>query len=194
MAEDVGKAESGGKKDDDERVADEEKIEDGDKAPSEGKKKGKGMKLAIIGVLAILLLGGGGYFLVGAGYLSLGFLSSKEDGAVKDASAKAKAADEPAPVYPMRSFIVNLAGSKGRRYLKVTLSLALSEDAVKKEIKKRLPWMRDQILTILSSKTFEDIQDSVGKRRLRREIVARVNRILKTGKAQRVFLTEFVIQ
>ncbi|MFQ5691765.1 MAG: flagellar basal body-associated protein FliL [Nitrospinota bacterium] len=172
-------------------------AEEGAKAKSEEaagkkdsgeKKKGKGMKLIIIGVLGIALLGGGGYF-------AMGMLSSDEgDAAAAKTAKEEKEPLGPAPVYRMKSFIVNLAGGKGRRYLKVTMGLELSDETVQQEIKDRLPQMRDEIITILSSKTYEDIRDAVGKLRLRREIVTRVNRVLPHGKAQRVFFSEFVIQ
>ena len=160
---------------------------DGENAAPENLKKGNGMKLAVIGGLVVVLLAGGGYF-------AMGMFSAKNGEAVKTATAKVKSPDKPAPVFHLKSFIVNLAGSKGRRYLKVTMSIQVDVPDVQTEIERKIPQLRDQILTVLSSKSYEDIRDTLGKRRLRREIVARVNRILKTGKAHRVFLTEFVIQ
>ena len=160
---------------------------DSESAAPASEKKGKGMKLAVIGGVTALLLGGGGYF-------AMGMLSSKEGASAKTTTGKVISSDMQAPVFNMKSFIVNLAGSKGRRYLKVTMSLQLDAAEVQNEIERKMPELRDQILTVLSSKSYEDIRDAVGKRRLRRELVSRVNRILKTGKTHRVFLTEFVIQ
>ena len=160
---------------------------DSETAAPESAKKGKGMKLAVIGGVTVLILAGGGYF-------AMGMLSSKEGAAAKTTTAKVNLSDKPAPVFNMKSFIVNLAGSKGRRYLKITMSLQLDAADVQIEIERKMPQLRDQILTVLSGKSYEDIRDAVGKRRLRRELVSRVNRILKTGKTHRVFLTEFVIQ
>lgn len=162
------------------------KTEAGGKAAAEEKKKGKGMKLAIIGGLAVVLLAGGGYF-------AQGMLFPKS-GETPKGAAGSKVSSAPAVTYDLKSFIVNLAGGKGRRYLKATMSLELTDADVQKEIEKKLPQLRDEILTVLSGKTFEEVEDTLGKQRLRREIVTRVNRVLSTGKAERVYFTEFVIQ
>ncbi|RLB21216.1 MAG: flagellar basal body protein FliL, partial [Deltaproteobacteria bacterium] len=62
------------------------------------------------------------------------------------------------------------------------------------EMDKRLPQLRDAILTLLSSKTFKDIGDLSGKYQLRAEILATLNRYLKTGKVNNVYFTEFIVQ
>jgi flagellar FliL protein len=171
-----------------------EKEEEEEKAPEEEgdsengeKKKGKGLKLAIIGVLVIAVLGGGGYF-------ALGMLSSDEEGGGKANSAKDEKSTEPLPLYRMKTFIANLAGGRGRRYLKVTMAMELSSQETENEMKQKLPQLRDEVLTILSSKAFEDIKDADGKVKLRKEIAEKANRVIRTGKVRKVYFTEFVVQ
>ena len=98
------------------------------------------------------------------------------------------------PIYPLEPFIVNLMDPGGKRYLKVTLELELSNEKMKPEMDKRLPQLRDTILTLLSSKSFKDICDLSGKYQLRAEILANLNRYLKTGKVKSVYFTEFIVQ
>ncbi len=98
------------------------------------------------------------------------------------------------PIVALKTFIVNLADPGGRRYLKVKLELELENKDIEKELKARLPEVRDQIIMALSSKTFQQIQGIAGKKILREELTARANSVLKTGKVKKAFFTEFIVQ
>ena len=62
------------------------------------------------------------------------------------------------------------------------------------ELEKRKPQVRDSILLLLSSKTFEDIATFKGKTKIRNQITARLNGILMPGSIKKVYFTEFVVQ
>jgi flagellar FliL protein len=94
----------------------------------------------------------------------------------------------------MQPFIVNLVDPSGKRYLKATLSLELDRAEVKSEIETKTVKIRDAVLVLLSSKSFGDISTPEGKRRLREEIVTRINTFLTTGRVTGVYFTEFVVQ
>lgn len=96
------------------------------------------------------------------------------------------------PVVPLETFIVNLAGSKGRRVAKVNIELEVSKAEVQKEIDQRQAQVRDIIIMILSSKTFEYVATKEGKNQLREEVKDTVNAFLSTGKIESVFFTEFI--
>jgi len=171
-------------------MADEEKKEV--KAEQEEKeKKGLPMKLIIL-ILLVFMMAGGGFFAFKSGMLDK-FLGKGE----KEAGAKkTEEVDKPdiGPIYPMEPFIVNLMDAGGKRYLKVTLELELSKEEMRPEMDKRLPQLRDAILTLLSSKSYKDINDLSGKYQLRAEIMSTLNRYLKTGKVKNVYFTEFIVQ
>lgn len=95
---------------------------------------------------------------------------------------------------PLDTFIVNLKEESGKRYLKVTLELELSDKKVEEETRKRMPLIRDNILVLLSSKSFEDVNTVKGKYRLKDEIVARLGSLLGNGKIKQAYFTEFVVQ
>jgi flagellar protein FliL len=97
-------------------------------------------------------------------------------------------------MYSLDPFIVNLAGSGGKRFLKVTISLELSAPTVHTEIKQNAQKITDSILVLLSSKTFEDVYSVQGKFRLKDEITTRVNRFLALGHIKDAYFTEFIIQ
>ncbi len=171
-------------------MADEEKKEVETKGEGKGK-KGLPMKL-IIPLLLLFIMAGGGFFAFKSGMLNK-FLGKGE----KEAEAKkTEQVNKPdiGPIFPMDTFIVNLMDPMGKRYLKVTLDLELSNEKMKPEMDKRLPQLRDAILTLLSSKSFKDVSDLSGKYQLRAEILATINRYLKTGKVKNVYFTEFIVQ
>jgi len=56
------------------------------------------------------------------------------------------------------------------------------------------PKLRDNILDLLTAKTFAELMDTGGKQKLRDEVAMRLNAFLTKGKIVRVYFTEFVIQ
>lgn len=95
-------------------------------------------------------------------------------------------------VVPLETFIVNLAGSKGRKVAKVNMELEIQGEHGLEEIDKRKAQVRDIIIIILSSKTYEDVSSRQGKDELRNEIKDTINSFLVQGKISNVFFTEFI--
>jgi flagellar FliL protein len=162
-----------------------------------GKKKGGKLKLIIIILLVVIILG----VLGGAAYMM--FLKPKPEeteqmaaGAKKKVPKKeVKVGNEIGMLYPLETFIVNMADSGGTRYLKVTLQLEL--DDTKKLVEsmdKRKPQLRDSILTVLASKRYEEVSSAQGKLILKQEVIRRVNSLLTEGSIVNVYFTEFVAQ
>jgi flagellar FliL protein len=110
--------------------------------------------------------------------------------------AQAKAAEEEkafvGKVVPLETFIVNLSGSKGRRIAKVNMELELKGDQVAVEIEKRKAQIRDIIIIILSSKTYDEVSTRDGKDGLKNEIKDTLNAFLTKGKIVNVYFTEFI--
>ncbi len=159
----------------------------------QGEPKGKKspMKLIVVALVIVLLMGGGA-FAWKSGMLSSvlgGKNEKKAAGEVKEDSTQ-----EIGPIYPMEPFIVNLNEPLGKRYLKVKVELEMDKEDLRPEMDKRLPQFRDGILTLLSSKSYNDISDLSGKYQLRAEILGMVNGYLKTGKVRNVYFTEFIVQ
>lgn len=92
---------------------------------------------------------------------------------------------------PLETFLVNLAGTRGGKLMKINMSLEVGNDEVQAEIEKRKPQIRDIILILLSSKTYDQVSSREGKDFLRDEIKNTVNSFLTKGKVKRVLFTEF---
>ena len=172
-------------------MAEEEDVLDDDEGA--GGKKPIGMIIGII--VGLLVLGGGGY------YAYINFFQEKpaeekpaegEEGKKEEAPAEEDL--ELGVMFPMDPFIVNLAGSEGKRFLKVTIFLEMSTPEVNVEIKGKIQKVTDSILVLLSSKAFEDVYSVQGKFKLKDEITTRVNRFLVVGHIKDAYFTEFIIQ
>jgi flagellar FliL protein len=159
--------------------------------------------LVVIVLAVVLVLGGAaaGYFLLLAPKMKAPGSSEEGHGARQEqAVAKGseghggEGAGSAGPMKMLDPFIVNLADAQGQRYLKAVIQLETDNHAVEGEITGRLPQIRDEILMILSNKTFDDIATVAGKRLLKREIVSAVNRYLTSGQVTQVYFTEFVVQ
>ena len=174
-------------------MAEEEDLDDEEGA---GGKKPIGMIIGII--VGLLVLGGGGY------YAYINFFQEKpaEEKPAEGEEGKEEGKEEaPAEedldlgvMFSMDPFIVNLAGSEGKRFLKVTIFLELSTPEVREEIKGKIQKVTDSILVLLSSKAFEDVYSVQGKFKLKGEITTRVNRFLVVGHIKDAYFTEFIIQ
>ena len=97
-------------------------------------------------------------------------------------------------IYSMDPFLVNLAAPDQVRYLKVKIAIESTERKPDEEYQQRLSQLRDSILTVLSTKRYQDIFDAEGKKKLKEEIIARLNPLVNHFQVKTVYFTEFVVQ
>jgi flagellar FliL protein len=82
----------------------------------------------------------------------------------------------------------------GRRFLVVKMNLEEDSEELTPELDRKTPLVRDIIISILSSKTVEEITTAKGKEKLKEEIITQLNKHLSDGQIRHVYFTEFVIQ
>jgi len=167
-------------------MADEDKAEDSVKA-------GMNKKLLLLGLLALLVVGGGaGFFFISDG-------DQDRSPQVQEEQANAETEGEfrsgfVGPVIDLEPFVLNLADRDQLRYLKVSIKLQLDRPKEETDFADKLPAIRDALLVLLTSKESRSLRTVDGKMLVRDEIGGRVNTIMKKGKIQQVFFTEFIIQ
>ncbi len=164
-------------------MADDELQENG--------KKGGMLKWIIIAVV-LIVLGVGGYF----GY-TMFFAAPAEDAATEEMAQ----GDEQAPLenlegtlVPLPVFLVNLADPLGRRYLKLGLEVEVRDPEAQAALSKYEAKIKDTLLLLLSSKTYDSLSTMQAKMELKQEVVDRLNQIIGNGSVLRVYITEMVIQ
>lgn len=154
----------------------------------------KPMLFIILAVVNMLIVAGVGAMI---------YLNKKKEAAepkldhVIQGEHETQAKEEAAPEFigkliPLETFLVNLAGSRGQKLAKINMELEVNNDEVQKEIDKLKPKIRDIIIIILSSKTYEQVSTKDGKDSLREEIRDKVNLFLTKGQINRVYFTEFI--
>ena len=152
-------------------------------------KVGSGKKMMVLGLVGVLLLGGGG----GAAWF---FMSGGKDEEGKHAQTTQgeEHAEEPGPVMELDPFLLNLADRDEIRFLKVSIKLELDRPEEKTDFQNKVPAIRYALLVLLSSKESQLLRTVNGKRRIREEIMTRVNGVMSKGKISNVFFTDFIIQ
>lgn len=145
------------------------------------KPKGKMKKIILLAVVAVVVLVGG----------ALAYIAFIDDPSPQLAE-QAKQAEK--AIMPLEPFLVNLADKDSRRYLKVKIDLEVDNEKAIKELEKSLPRIRDQLIFLLSSKSYQEIATPEGKHQLKKEIMARLGGTPTGKKITAAFFTEFVAQ
>jgi flagellar protein FliL len=140
-------------------------------------------KPALIGgALAVLLvLGGGGYYF---------FTKKPAEQAVKVDTKKVGSIDLP-------DMTINLAGSSGQerqQFLKLKLSLEVSDPKMLPEITPMLPRVQDTFQVFLRELRPSDLEGSAGLYRLKEELMRRVNVAVYPNKIDAVNFKEMLVQ
>ncbi|NCV87520.1 MAG: hypothetical protein EBW14_17035, partial [Oxalobacteraceae bacterium] len=150
---------------------------EGEEAPP---KKSK-LPLIIAIVVVLVLIGGG----VG-GWMWYSAKKKKEaEEAEQTLESRLKAQmqfkkENKAPTFvKMDPFTVNLPSKGGEHYLQVEMFLRVSEGKVEGKIKEFLPVVQDRIITVLSSRSMEQLATVEGKEILGKEIALVVNSIIE---------------
>ena len=97
-------------------------------------------------------------------------------------------------LYELPLLTLNLIARKGKSYLRAKISLEMDNAALMGELDNKKTVMMDIVISILTSKTVEDLSSIKGKARTKQEIIATLNKSLVDGKIKNLFFTEFIIQ
>ena len=179
-------------------VAEDAKKKDDEEEPKEGAVEGaavegedtakaaKKKKLIIIigAIAAVVFLGGGGAF----------YFMNQKDSAEKAAAAAADAQSK-VVYYSLGDMIVNLSGEgKHPNYLKVKISLELSDAKDLPLIDTIKPRIIDNFQVYLRELRIEDLRGSAGMYRLREELLMRVTEAAQPVRIRDVLFQEMLVQ
>lgn len=166
------------------------------KAPApekEEKKKGGKLKLIFALVVVLAILGGGG-FAAWKFFLQPKAADDAANATGNDTVKQEEPVQAGGQLVTLDSFVVNLSDPMGRRYLKTTMDVEVANAAAAAELTAAMPRVKDTLLLLLSSKSFEDISSMDKKIELKNDIVNRLNQIIGKNKVRNVYFTEFVVQ
>ena len=154
-----------------------------------GLKKLFSLKMLVL-LLLILVLGVGSYF-------AYKYFLDKQKQNANNATAKDKSQEKkekPTSMVTLPTVLVNLSDPLGKRYLKMTAKLKVQGKNAEKMIQEKMPQIKDSIIMLLSSKSYQDLSSMEKKIRLKKQIVSRINQALEKSVVNSVFFTQFVVQ
>ncbi len=186
-------------------------------------KKGSGLKLnLIVIVVSQLILAGGGFFMVSQFIKpdpairnmieQQSLQESAETGEGHGENGEAAHADDAhREIYLLEDIIVNPAGTRGSRYLSISIGVEMNAPAVDEEsgggghggggeteqaspLEPRKAQLRDVLINILSAKTILELTTAEEKENIRNEILEKFTEILNPEPVHQIYFVDFVLQ
>ena len=162
---------------------------------NDGGKSGGGKKKLIIIIVSVLLL-----LIIGVVVFLL--MSGGDEEELPEEQLQVTDVAEPlvAPIFlPLESFVVNL--KDGRRFLKTTIQLMLSEPGASAYLTIRLVEVKDIVLAELQELSVDDVKQSDAREALKLRLISAISQILPSKPEwedpepiRKVLFEEFVIQ
>ena len=156
---------------------------------------GGGSKKKLIIIVAVVLL-------LVIGIVVFMLMSGEEEEQLPEEEMQVTDVAEPLaePIFlPLESFVVNL--KDGRRFLKTTIQLMLSEPAAAAYLTVRLVEIKDIVLAELQELSVEDVKQSDTREALRQRLISAISQIFPSEPEwedpepiRKVLFEEFVIQ
>lgn len=94
-------------------------------------------------------------------------------------------------LYPIESFLVNIASDQGPKFLQTQMELELADPGVEDELSRKKPAIRDAVIVLLSSRSYKELREPSGMRKLRGDLIRIINNLLSTGKVKDIYFTQF---
>jgi flagellar FliL protein len=96
--------------------------------------------------------------------------------------------------YELDDIVVNPAGTGGKRFLVVEIGFESKIPEVITEAESKDIWIRDAIITILTTKGPEELMDFSRRQDLRMEILSTINRKMLNGKFENLYFKKYIMQ
>lgn len=170
-------------------MADKETEDDDSQQPEEKKKSSIGLIQIIIIVLLLAVLGLGGFIAWKLINLDLSMLQNEQQQVTED-----MAATGPGILIDMENITINLADEDESRFLRVTMKLEVENEEARVKVDTYIVQIKDLIITILSSKKFDDVRTPQGKYNLKEELTYRINSLVDGAPVKNMFFSDFVAQ
>lgn len=154
-------------------------------------KKSRGKLLIVITAVVIVLAGGGG----GAYWW---WMRASAPAAEGEGTSGEEQEHAEAGLVSLEPFVVNLADTDARRYLRISVRLIVDGgEEVAAEIQENQVAsmrLRAAVLELLTQQTAAGLQSTEGKTALKKTIAERAARIVKPAEVSDVLFSDFVVQ
>jgi flagellar FliL protein len=170
-------------------------------------KQGSGLLKIVLIVLGVIILVAGTigttlYFsgIIGGGQGNTGADMTASTGAETGSEDSNGTKNKKEPIYYAfePEFVVNFSDGNNIRYLQVTLEIMTYDQRTVEDIERHMPVIRNNLIMMFSSLSYDVLSSVAGKRKLQEEALAEIRSILKekTGRegVEQVYFTGFVMQ
>jgi flagellar protein FliL len=148
----------------------------------------RGKKGLILGLVAALALGGGGFFATYSGMLALPF------GSEEPAAPKAPRPDPLGPVsfLPLGEVVISLGARARARHLEMSAELEVAPD-YESDVILLKPRILDVVNTYLRAVEISDLEDPAALPRIRAQLLRRIQIVTGEGRVRDLLITNFVL-
>jgi flagellar FliL protein len=144
-------------------------------------------KLLIVAIALLIVATVGSAF---ATYLIFGRARTEETGQAEVTIKKAMG-----PTYDVGEFTLNLKSKTNQmRFIRTQIVLEANNAKTVSELQTRAPQVRDQLITLLRSRTMEELSSDGGMEQLRFDIIKAINGIISRGEITDVFFIDLILQ
>lgn len=172
-----------------------------EEAKAEAAAPAKKKPILLIAIIAVVLLGGGG----GAAFFFMGKKDEQtaEQGDEKgEKGEKGKKEEHKLPAQYVKldpPFVVNFEAKGLMRFLQVTVEVMTRDPETKDIMEKNNPMIRNDLIMLFGSQTYDTISTREGKEKLRTDALETVGKIIKAEggddkKVEQLYFTSFVMQ
>ncbi len=175
----------------------------------EEKEEGKGEEVKKGGMMKIILIVNGVLLLVGIGVGVFMFMGGDEPKESVDSeiiegaedvegskSKKSKGTPIYVPLHP--AFVVNFENQEQVAFLQIDIQIMTYDSNVETALKSHMPAIRNELLLLLGSKQYHEINTREGKRALSQEAIVVMQDVLKDvgepNSIEALYFTSFVMQ
>lgn len=156
--------------------------------------------ILLIAIIAVVLLAGGG----GAAFFFMGKKDehSAEHDEKGEKGEKGKKEEHKLPAQYVKldpPFVVNFEAKGLMRFLQVTVEVMTRDPETKDIMEKNNPMIRNDLIMLFGSQTYDAISTREGKEKLRTDALATVGKIIEAEggdqkKVEQLYFTSFVMQ
>lgn len=101
----------------------------------------------------------------------------------------------PGDQHMVEDIIINPAGTRGKRFLRLGIALETQDGAkVLQELETRRAQVRDLLIRKFSSRTLDEVGDPIVREELRLSCIEGINAMLVSGEISTLYFTDYVLQ
>lgn len=155
-----------------------------------------GLKIAVVALSVLLLVGGS---VAGMYFAGVFGESPKVDAAQGEGEEQQSVAKGPAIYVPFDpAFVVNFSKPGKAKFLQITMQALTRSPEVPALIERHMPAIRNNLVLLFSSQSFEKVSSTEGKEELRAEALATIQEVLDAesegAEIEAVYFTSIVMQ